>query len=751
MLCQLQHQLVSYWPIVTIALFALPLARLRNPFISRPALALLAACVGFSWAQWQAQQGLSQRVPTTLIGQTVLLRGEIASIPQRTQFGIRFLLHPEAGIGDMHWQPQYIQVSVYGKAPIFKAGQRWQFQARLKPVRGQINPGSFDLERWFLQQNIAATATSAKNFEALEGSSWRTGILRLRSILLDKIDRDLGDHAYIGVIKALSIGEQSQIGSEQWWRFSQTGVVHLISISGLHVTMLAALAGFLTQLIWRQIPFLLDYTSAYRAGIIAGVLLATLYFIISGCSIPTQRTIAMLAIFAIALWYQRQIPVAVVWLTALSAVVLLDPLAVLSIGFWLSFLTVGILFWACANRISPNPRWQDWLRSQWAATLGSLPLLLVIFGYFPLISPLANAIAIPLVSLLITPLTLIGLFDPSGFILQCAAQLMAYCDLVLQYLLTLPLASWQHPPPPLLMLPTALVGILILLLPAGFPTRLTGLALLIPLLTYQPEKPRHGHFRAVVLDVGQGLAVLVQTQNHALLFDTGYIGNAERVLLPAFRSFNIMQLDTLLLSHNDNDHIGGASLLLQRWPVRHLLHSLPDTHDVFKVGKTTSSRRCQAGLHWQWDGIQFDILWPAHGYTSRNDNGQSCVLRISNAHFAMLIPADIGKTEELELLSHELLTSDILLMPHHGSKSSSSIPFIQASRASYVVASAGFMNRFSHPHPTVIKRYQAENATLLNTAELGAVHFAVTNTITVKAERSIPPHYWYTSASQPEK
>ncbi|WP_410497838.1 DNA internalization-related competence protein ComEC/Rec2 [Chitinibacter sp. S2-10] len=742
MLCHGQAQLCAWWIVATSAIIALCLAYSQIDRLSLLGCLLLAGCAGFGWAQWHAQRHLEQRLPAALIAQSVTLRGDIVSIPQSSTFGTRFLLRPEQSIGS--WQPEQIQVNVYGKNPPFKAGERWQFQARLKPVHGQINPSSFDLERWFLQQNIAAIA-NAKQPVKLAGTHWDTVLLLYRSTLLAQIDRQLGNHPYKGIIKALSIGEQSQISPDQWWRFSQTGVIHLVSISGLHITMLAALAGLITLNIWRRIAWLASRFSAPRAALISGVLSASAYCAISGFSIPTQRTFIMLLIFSLALWHRRQIPISVVWLGAMTAVVLIDPFAILSIGFWLSFLCVGTLFWACAQRIGPLLQWQQWLQSQWAATWVSLPLLLVIFGQFPLISPLANAWAIPVVSLLVTPLALIGLFDPSGHTLSWAASLMSWCDLGLQFLLKWPIGGWQHAPPPNAMLPAALLGVLLLLLPAGFAARYLGLALLMPLLAYAPEPLRAGQFRAVALDVGQGLAVLIQTRQHALLFDTGQASNADRVIMPALRHFNVLRLDSLLLSHNDLDHMGGAALLLQRWPVDALIHSLPEHHPLL----TPASKRCQAGMRWQWDGVHFELLWPHPDYAIQTDNARSCVLRVNNGRFSILLTADIGKAEEIELLSHGLGHHSVVFAPHHGSKNSSSMPFIHATSPQYAVFSAGFMNRFGHPKAEVLTRYQAQQATSLQTAELGAIHFELTDQLTIHSERLLHPHYWYTSGLPP--
>lgn len=756
---QLQTKLTADWllSIYGLALAALLLINLtlfKNQHVHRVLLCFAIYLLGFFYAQYFAAQRLAQRLPSELAGQSIRITGDIVSVPETTQFGLRFLLQPDIINSDTKWHPAQIQVAVNNTHLAVKAGERWTFDLKLKPVHGQINPGSFDLESWFLQNNIAATAT-AKNYQHLPDApfhvaNWKTVLQRWRGQLNEQVNEKLARHPYSGVIKALALGEQSQITPEQWWRFSQTGITHLISISGLHITMLAGLVAALTRLVWRNLPWCNQLIPAPKAAILLGVCAAIAYFSISGMGIPSQRTIIMLIIFGLLIWQHRPIPVSLAWLSALTIVLVFDPLAALSIGFWLSFLSVGILLWACANRIYPAVRWREWIISQWAATLAMLPLLLFIFGQFPLVSPLANTVAIPLISIVITPLALLGLLDSSGLVLRLAADLMGYCDTVLQWWTQLPLATWQHAPPPFYLLPPALLGVMLILLPRGFSARYLGCLLLLPLVLFRPNQLPNGAFRAITLDVGQGLSVLVQTRQHALLFDTGTSPNADRVILPAFRHFDIGQLDTLLLSHNDNDHIGGGATLLQRWPIRQILYSLPTEHQIVQAAQNTKlTSTCHAGQNWLWDEVQFSVLWPPADLLTRNDNAKSCVIRVANGQHSILITADISKIEEAALLTQAAMPpSDVLIVPHHGSKSSSSTEFIAAVQPKYAVFSAGFMNRFGHPKLEIIERYQANNALPLITSQQGAVYFEFGNQLQMRTERQIHPHYWYTMPNQ---
>lgn len=755
-LLQSQAQLLPWWVLILGASLAAITLRLKPSASKITAQIALCTILGMAWAQWHAQARLAQRLPVELYGQIADLEGQIVSIPQHTQFGQRFILEPTQAISEQQWWPEQIQITVNDKNGQFEVGELWRFQAKLRPVRGQVNPSGFDLESWFLQQNVAALAT-ARQYQRLESQTqtslnWRIQLEVWRSHLLSKIERQLGDHPYAGIIKALAIGEQSQISTEQWWRFSQTGVTHLVSISGLHITMLAGLVAGLTHLIWRGYPRLINLISAPKAAILAGVCAASAYFTISGMAIPSQRTIIMLSIFSIALWHHRKVPLSLVWLLAMSTVLIVDPFAVLSIGFWLSFLCVGFLLWVCANRIQVLSWWRAWLLSQWGISLGLLPLLFAIFGQFPLVSPIANAFAIPLISLLITPLALLGVVEPTGPLLWLAAELMRWCDQALYWCLQLPLATWQHAPPPLWMLPMALMGVLLVLLPAGFAARYIGWLLLAPTLLFRPEPLQPGQFRAVVLDVGQGLAVLVQTPSYTLLFDTGTVGNVERVILPALRHFDLAKLDNLLLSHNDNDHIGGAQILLQRLPIAHISHSLPSEHPIFTdVSAPRSIQQCHTGQYWRKDEVEFQILWPPPNYQSDNDNAKSCVLRISTSQHSLLITSDISKREEAMLLaSGQFEPSDVLIAPHHGSKSASSQDMINAVSPRYAVFSAGFMNRFAHPRTEVLERYHSAGAQTLITSHSGALHFDFKSSLQVTSQRQISPRYWYTTPHQPD-
>ncbi|WP_051279202.1 DNA internalization-related competence protein ComEC/Rec2 [Chitinilyticum aquatile] len=724
-----------------LAAFFLP-AFLALFFVrTRPMAAILfAVALGFTYASLRAESRLAGQLPAALEGQTVTIRGHIADLPQAARYGQRFILATDpatlAGI------PARIQVNWYGKPPPLAAGQRWQLQLRLKRPHGTQNPGAFDAESWLLQQDIGATA-SVRTAEALPADGLDAWLARLRNQIRQYMQNKLGDAPYAGVIIALAIGDQGGIPAQQWQRFANTGVTHLVSISGLHITLLAALAALTVRFFWRRSAWLCARFSAPRAALAAGVCMAIAYSLMAGMTIPTQRTLLMLLVATWGLWRTRVIPASAIWLTALALVLLFDPFATLSPGFWLSFLTVGALLWAGQRTLGTAPRWQGWLTTQWAATLATTPVLLLWFGQLPLYSPLANGFAIPAVSLLVTPLALAGLLDPSGMLLHAAERVFAMTDWLLMHIETWPWAnSSLHMPPAWTMLPAA-TGIAILLAPRGLPGRWLGCCGLIPLFLPAGNPLPAGEFEIRILDVGQGQAVLVRTQQHQLLFDTGPPGS-ERSILPVLRQNGQTTVDVLVLSHNDKDHTGAAEALLPQFPKARLMHGIPGQHSLL-AGRTAS--RCVAGEHWQWDGVTFRWLWPPADFSKSSDNAGSCVLLVDNGRQRVLIPADIGQTEESALLAQPLPRVDVLLAAHHGSKSSSGADWIAALAPRHVVFSVGYLNRFRHPHPDTQARFAEAGSRAWLTARDGAILIRSGAELDIRGWREQRPRYWYTAIS----
>ncbi|SFN88042.1 competence protein ComEC [Formivibrio citricus] len=736
--CLLQRQpaLPPSWPFLLAAAAGAALSwkiiRWRTPLF-----AVVLFCAGFGYADWCAQRRLAGWLPLELESRPVVVEGYVSDLPQATRHGTRFLFSPTKAEMPL---PAKIQVNWYGPKDRVQAGERWRLTLRLKRPHGQINPGGFDLESWFLQQGIGATA-SVRTGDKLEGLAAAAWLARIRSALRDRVNAALPDAPYAGVIVALTVGDQGNIPQEQWRRYATTGVTHLISISGLHITMLAGLMAWLMNFCWRRIPFLAARFGAPRAALLAGVATALVYSALAGMAVPTQRTLLMLGTAAFCLWRARPAATGAIWACALAVVVLFDPFAVLSVGFWLSFLTVGVLLWVGGHRLGEGVKWHGWISAQWAATLGSAPILLVVFGQLPLVSPLANGFAIPLVSIGVTPLALAGLFDPTGILLYLAERLYAATDWLLIQCAAVPHSLWTVTPPPLWALAPAALGVILLLAPRGVPGRMLGGVFLLPLFVLRPEPLPEGTYRATVLDVGQGLSVLVETRNSALMFDTGLAPNGERVGMPALRAAGRGRLDELVLSHNDNDHVGSAEAVLMQFPVGRVVHSLPD--DLPWLEAVREQRRCRAGEGWERDGVRFSLLWPPEGFMRKDKNSMSCVLLVDNGRHRLLIPADLGGRPEARLVANGLPQSDIVVAAHHGGKGSSSLAFVEAARPRYAVFSAGYRNRFGHPRPEILERYAAAGAITLRTDESGALVFDVGDEIGVKRWREARRRYWY--------
>jgi len=700
---------------------------------------LLCAATGFMWAASCAQWRLADALPAEWEGRDITVIGVVSSLPQSYERSLRFEFTVEQVITPDARVPQHIVLSWWGSAarderpaslPDIHPGERWQLTVRLKRPHGFANPHGFDYEAWLLERGIRATGsvrpkTNAQKLQAMvhEPGYW---VEVVRERMRTRIQSVLGDAPAAGVIIALAMGEQRAIPPEQWQVFTRTGVNHLMSISGLHVTMLSGLAFALMNFAWRRSARLTLALPAVKAAAVAGLLTAIAYALLAGFAVPAQRTVFMLAVVALALWSGRASAAGPVLATALLVVLIIDPWAVLAPGFWLSFGAVAIIMLVSVNRLR-QPHWLvTWGRVQWAVTLALVPALLAMFQQVSLVSPLANALAIPLVSLVVVPLALAGLVIPVDAILHLAHWIMALCADALQWLSALPDAAWEQHAPPAWTVVVAMVGAVWLLLPRGFPARWIGAFAFLPMLLIVPAPPPEGVLRLTVLDVGQGLAVVAQTQNHALLFDTGpafgpSADSGNRIIVPYLRAAGIQRLDRMIISHDDLDHSGGALSVLQAVPVAEVLSSLPDLDPLVLL--SPQEQRCRAGHQWIWDGVRFDMLYPDTADDAAKSNDRSCVIKITTTGGSVLIPADIERRGERALLaqSAEMLKADVLIAPHHGSKTSSSIEFVQAVAPRAVIYPVGYRNRFGHPHADVVARYQQIGSAGYRTDDGGAI------------------------------
>src|SRR5688572_26512189 len=666
-------------------------ACLLGPLFRRKFLTLVSAfAVGFCWALALAHLRLADGLAPELEGRDLEVVGVVASLPALGERSVRFEFEPESAAVKL---PAKILLSWYRSpfheenaallAQAIHPGERWRFTVRLRRPHGHFNPHGFDYEAWLLERGVGATGyVRPRTAPLLLGSrnNFFDLIEKIRESVRDRFKRVLGETPASGALAALAVGDQRSIGTEEWRLYNRTGVTHLMSISGLHVTLVSGLCAWLASWLWRRSPALMLRLPARRAGAAAAIAGALGYTLIAGFAVPAQRTFWMVTMVALALWSGRIAQPARVLALALGVVLVFDPWAVLSAGFWLSFGAVALIFFVAEEEGSTL---QQWLRVQWAITIGLAPAALFLFAQVSVVGPLANAVAIPLVSAVVTPLALLAALVPWDALLQIAAWLTEWLLQFLEWCAALPAAVWQQHAPPFWALLLALAGVAWLLAPRGLPWRAAGLALMLPALALPPPAPAQGEAWITTLDVGQGLAVLVRTANRALLYDAGPALGAdadsgERIIAPYLRASGIARLDAMIVTHNDNDHAGGAASVTENFEVDALLSSLPERHPL--LGNVAGARPCAAGASWEWDGVRFAMLHPDAATRAKKSNDLSCVLKVSAGGRAMLLTGDIEKPAEAELLQRDAaaLTADVLLVPHHGSRSSSTPAFLSA-------------------------------------------------------------------------
>ena len=673
--------------------------------------------------------------------------------------------------------PLDLLLQLQRKPQPMRAGERWQMTVRLKAPHGNRNPHGFDYELWLWEQSIQATgyvrAGPRDAPPARLSSGWQHPVERARQSVREAIYAQVDDRPLAGVLAALVVGDQNAIERADWEVFRATGVAHLMSISGLHITMFAWAASLLIAGLWRRsarlTPRLCLILPASSAGALGGLLLAALYAAFSGWGVPAQRTIWMLAAVVLLRQSGRQWPWGQTWLLAMAVVVLLDPWALMQAGFWLSFAAVGILFAtdsgaSGADRTSADgpsapkflPRSLGWLgngllksaKEQWVITLALTPLTLLLFNQVSLVGLLANAVAIPWVTLVVTPLAMLGvLYAP---VWDAAAGAVGLLTALLQLLAGWSLASLSVAAAPLWCALAGVLGGALVAMRLPWHWRLLGVPLLLPVLLWQPARLAPGQFELLGADIGQGNAVLVRTAGHALLYDTGPRFSREsdaghRVLVPLLRALGT-RIDILMLSHRDSDHSGGAPAVLAMQPQARLVSSIEDGHALQAL---RPSERCAAGQRWVWDGVSFEVLHPqADDYSRPNkSNAMSCVLRISNGIQTALLAGDIEAPQESLLVSSRRadLKADFLLVPHHGSKTSSSEIFLDAVQPRLALAQAGYRNRFGHPADLVAARYEDRGIRLVRSPQCGAALWHSARPLEIDCQRQVDKRYWHSA------
>ncbi len=782
-------------------------------------LAVPAACVrGFAWASWRAEVRLADELPRALENRDLVVVGTVSALPSFDPRGVRFPFVVEAVVsrdraGRPLQVPAHLSLGWYrpgpgsttGSVPLVEPGQRWRLTVRLKRPHGSANPSGFDYEYWLLEEGFRATGSvrpgasddrdedgdadgeaedlvaplAATSTRKLSDFVWTAGhvVERIRARLRDRVLDALTDGKpmreaapYAGVLVALIVGDQRAIDQSDWLVFNRTGIGHLVSISGLHVSMLAALGAWLVFTAWRRRAGWCARLPAHKAAALAGTLVALVYCLLAGFGVPAQRTLYMIGVVALALWTHRLSSVSRVLAIALAVVVALDPWAVTGSGFWLSFTAVASIFYATSGRLvsttPQDPRQRRVLHAiraaatvQWAVTLALTPLTLLFFYQVSIVSPVANAVAIPLVSFVVAPLALAGAVLPSpigAWVLHAAHGLVAALATWLQWLSGSSIAVWSGAAPGPLSFACAMAGVAWWLAPRGVPLRWTGALWLVPLFLWPVPRPATGEVRATALDIGQGTSVLVETTTGNVLYDTGPVygpGNdaGNRVIVPFLRARGIAALDTMIVSHNDNDHSGGALSVLQAIPVWRVTSSL--ALDTPIVRASPSHRRCESGQSWTVDGVRFDLLGPPpevyearDGKAFAKPNARSCVLRVQTRGRVLLLTADIEKPQEAAIVERHraAIASDVLMVPHHGSRTSSSDAFLDAVHPSIAIVQAGYLNRFGHPRPDVLARYDARRIDVLRNDRDGAVTVTTSGDgLAIDRYRDSHRRYWY--------
>ena len=708
---------------------------------------------GFAWVTWRADLILQDHLPPALEGRDIVVEGHIADLPQPTDYGSRFAFDVvRAHVNEAPVKvPARIRLSADSNV-IVRAGEAWRFTVRLKRPHGLQNPGGVDYEAYLFRNRLRATGYVRSNPSPVQlgEASALYGIHRVRGQLGDRMRTTLGDNAYAGLLVALVNGDGSGVTDVQWEILRRTGTLHLVAISGLHISLIAGVFFWLMRHAWSLSSVAARRFPAQFAGAFGGLLAAAAYAGLAGFVIPTQRALIMLAVAMGAVLLRRRAKPSQLLAVALLLVLLFDPFAVMAPGFWLSYAAVAVIIYVVYDAGATWALWRKLGYLQFAIAIGMVPLTLWLFQRVSLIAPFANLVAVPTFDLLVVPLTLLGALgvglgweSVAAFLFRAAGILLDVLWQLLERLGSLDYAQWVQHRPPGWAIVCGVIGIAILLAPRGWPGRAIGVVWLLPLFALRPPVPQAGEVWFTLLDVGQGLAAVVRTQNHVLVFDSGARWSARSdagraVVVPYLRAAGIARVDTLLISHGDNDHAGGTASIVAEVPVA----------DVVSGALQVAGEACRAGIQWRWDEVDFTVLNPVGAPDRGNDT--SCVLRVHSRYGSILLPADIEKAGEQSLLRrmHDQLRATILVAPHHGSRTSSSAEFIDAVQPGYVVFPVGYRNRYRHPHAAVRERYRERGVRQFDSANSGAIEFVLSaGGVDVSEFRVRHRHYWHTTAA----
>ncbi len=724
--------------------------------------------VGFIWLFIHVTIILDQALPPAFIAKNIMVTGRVISLPKVAPHYTQFILL----LQNAHYKnstfnyPLKIKLHWYSKWLHIHAGQVWQLQVRLKQPHSTFNPGGFDYERWLFSQNIRAVGyvrNSSKN-NVIKKKQGLFNLTLWREELSYKLIRLLNKSLASAILLALVLGDRRYISASQWHVLQNTGTSHLVAISGLHIGLIAGFCFALFAWLWRRLPIVALYIPVQHVAAIAAIMGALMYSAMAGFALPTQRALVMICALLLMSVLRKQSISYYSLLGALLIILLLQPLAILSMSFWLSFTAVSILLYALSGRVYIGTKNAfvskalQWWRAHWVIWLGLMPITLLFFQQVSLVAILANIIAIPWLSLLIVPLALLGcclLLINQNMALPVLHIAIALINYLWQYLTILSHwqnAKWQYSIPYSWEFLAILLGVIFLLAPRGFPGRYLGGIFLLPLLFWHEPSPVYGAVRFTLLDVGQGLSAVVQTAKHVLIFDTGAkyspdFDMGKTVVLPFLHYYYLHKINMMVISHGDNDHIGGAQSIINNTIVKQIVTSVPQRFIAAKR-QHIKVAYCLAGQHWQWDGVRFKFLYPTSNILKlHKDNNQSCVLRVTVGKTHILLTGDIEALAESYLIKHDVtsLAANILVVPHHGSKTSSTWPFIEKVMPQYALFPVGYLNRYGFPKSLIVKRYQAEHATVFRTDITGAITFNIGRKGKIKqfsCYRYLVGHFW---------
>ena len=757
--------------LAVLACLGLLLAGSRFDSFSRAVwLCLCLGVLAFSHTGWRAVAHASRLLPPEWEGRVVWASGQVLGLPQVTPEGVRFRFridrvhadddakHPNAWTAGGVWVGGYAP-----QAQAVRADQHWVLPLKLKAPHGHVNPHGFDFELWLWEQDIIATGyvrmeRGGESPRRVGDASWWS-MSSWREAVRDKIHLQVRDAQSAGIVAALLLGDQASIERADWDLFRATGIAHLMAISGLHITGMAWLVGWWMAGLGRVLPMtwraqaLPLWLAAPVVGRLSAMLAGVLYAAFSGWGVPAQRTVWMLCLMHGLSLFGRRWPWPLTWSCVAACVLLYDPWALLQAGFILSFVAVGLLFASgesvgLESGVSFGERQQSilkrFVREQTVMSVCLAPLSLILFHQVSMLGWLANLWAVPWVTLVVTPLCFLGMLWPNAWTwAEWALQLMLP---VLQTMAHWPFAQWSVAAAPLWVGIAAVCGAMCMAMPWPWSWRITGLCWCVPLLTWQAERPSEGQFELWAADMGQGHAVLVRTHQHAMLYDTGPRYSSEtdagqRVIVPLLRSLG-ERLDRVMLSHQDSDHSGGLRAVMAMQPQADIWTSVAPTHPMLASWRV---KPCEQGQSWVWDGVRFEVLHPHADDRSTQPNARSCVLRVSSLNGpSALLGGDIEAAQEQRLVSSgELARVDWLLVPHHGSQTSSTTAFLQATQPSWAVVQAGYRNRYGHPRAEVLARYAKEEIAVVQTTQCGAAVWRSDQPLAMACERKLHPRYWH--------